>query len=285
MTAVRAAWYTRTPLGTFTDNPVLQKELRSQLRARRQSQGVRLATLLLAGGIVLLLYYYGGRAILQSASNARDLFLAMVAIQLTLVLFLAPSLTANAITQEREQQTWNALLLSRLTADEIVVGKLVARLLPAFLILLMFMPLGLLSAVVGGVALSTYTLSYLLLVATAVFYAAIGMFCSWAYRRTAAATSAASGVIAFLVIGTYLLYGLWASANPGRGLDAEDFPILWLNPYVSLAVVMNNVTNNTNNTADPMPLIAYLTICIIGTLLLILAMVRRLAQGPKEMEQ
>ena len=282
MTAARAAWYTRKPLGTFTDNPVLQKELRSQLRARRQSRGVRLASLFVSGAIVLLLYYYGGRTIVQSTSNARDLFLAMVAIQLTLVIFLAPSLTANAITQEREQQTWNALLLSRLTADEIVVGKLVARLLPAFLVLLMFVPLGLLAAVIGDVPISTYILSYVLLVTTAVFFATIGMFCSWAYRRTAAATSAASGVIAFLVIGTFLLYGLWATANSGQRTDAERFPILWLNPYLSLSVVLSGLSDRAT---DPTPLIAYLTICTVATMLLIYATISRLASGPKEMEQ
>src|SRR4028118_643948 len=112
-------------MGTFIENPVLQKEMSSQFRARRQTKGMRVASMLCAGAIVLLLYYFGARAILHTSNDARDCFMAMISLQMVLILFLAPSLTAGAITQEREQQTWNALLLSRLSGAEPRVARAV----------------------------------------------------------------------------------------------------------------------------------------------------------------
>ena len=273
-------------MGTFIENPVLQKEMSSHFRARRQTKGVRVASMLCAGAIVLLLYYFGARAILHTSNDARDCFMAMVSLQMVLILFLAPSLTAGAITQEREQQTWNALLLSRLSADEIVIGKLVARLVPAVAILLLFAPLGILAAFFGEIRTATFVLSYLLLLLSTVFFAAIGMFCSWAYRRTVGATSATFGVIAFLTVGTALLYSLWTMARLGRNSDMENFPLMWLNPFVALSIVLSQVSGSgLSNDQNAAPFLGFLFTCVVGTLGLLFVTVRRLSRGPKELEQ
>lgn len=273
-------------MGTFIENPVLQKEVRGQLRARRQTRGARVAAAVFAAIVVLLLYYYGARAILTGSSNARDAFVAMVTLQLTLVLFLAPSLTASAISQEREQQTWNALLLSRLSADEIVVGKIIARLLPAAAIVLLFVPLTILAAFVGEVGTAAFVLSYLLIVFAGVFYAAVGLFFSWAYRRTVAATSATFGVIAFFVVGTVLLYSLWAMARTGQSSEVENFPLMWLNPYLALSEVFSLLSNGGGgDDANRLPLVGFLVACVLGAAGLIAIIIRRLSHGPKELEQ
>jgi ABC-type transport system involved in multi-copper enzyme maturation permease subunit len=275
--------YDDNPLGTFTDNPVLAKELRSRLRARRQTKGARTAAFLVAGTIVLLLYYYGGRAVLRSPMQAKDMYMIFtLVIQMTLLVFVVPALTAGAITQEREQQTWNALLLSRLTPSEIVVGKLLACLTPAAIIVGLFVPVNFLAAVVGGVSGAAYVVSNLLLLATAFFYASFSLFCSWAYRRTYVATSAAFGIVALLVVGTVLLYGLWTTALSGGGrfVRAEEFVPMWLNPYLAMTVALDD--NRQVSLIGP---IVNILVCAFGSLLLLGVVIRRLAQGPKELEQ
>ena len=271
-------------MGTFTENPVLQKELRSHLLSRRQSKAVRVAASAIAAILVGLMYYFSFRAIVRGQMEGRDLFQVVAWCQLVLIVFLAPSLTANAITQEREQQTWNALLLTRLSGDEIVIGKLLARLAPAAILLLLFVPLSLLAAVAGNLPASAVYLSYLLLITTTVFYGVIGLFSSWVYRRTSVATSAASGVIAFFVVGTYLLLGLWAAASGFVGFRTEEFVPLWLNPFMAMGVALGDLGYGSPTTSYA-PLVAYLIVCVVGTLLLVTAMVRRLARGPKELEQ
>ena len=271
-------------MGTFSGNPVFRKEMRSHLLSRRQNRGVRVATVILSALMVLLLYWACVRAVARDFMEGRDLFLMSAFGQLTLLVFLCPSLTANAITQEREQQTWNALLLTRLHADEIVVGKLLARLAPAALLLLVFLPLSLFAALVAHLPGSALLRSYGLLVATSLFYGTIGLACSWAFRRTSVATSAAFSTVAFLIVGTFLFYQLWMASTGGRWVRAEDFPPMYLNPYLAMTSALRDVTYGSPDLSAA-PLRANLFVCVLGTLVLVGGMVRGLARGPKEMEQ
>ena len=265
-------------VGTFNENPVLQREFRSRLSSRKQSKGVRIATAVVALSVVLLLYYYGARVMLRNNMTARDLYTVIAYIQMTLIVFMAPSLTANAITQEREQQTWNALLLTRLTGDEIILGKLIARLFPAAVLIALFVPLSILAAFLAGIPVVVVLHSYLVVCVTTVTYGTIGLFCSWAFRRTSMATSAATGIIAFLVAGTFLLCGLWSSARFNMPSRFEDFAPMWLNPYMALWVALDA------NTTSCLPTIVNLAASASASMVLLATMIRRIARGPKELE-
>lgn len=271
-------------MGTFTENPVLQKELRTQIRSRRQTPGVRNASIVVSGLITLLLYYYGARGILYSDGAAKDIFQAIGYIEMTLILFLAPSLTANAFTQEREQQTWNALLLSRLHADEIVIGKLIARMLPIALIYLLFLPLTVLASFVGGVPFATFLACQVLLIVAAVFFSTIGLFFSWANRRTSAATTVSFGTIAFLTAGTVMLWGLWSSATMGGSNRAEQFLPMWMNPFLAVYVACGALNYGSRDESSA-PYVFFLVFCLVMTAVMVRLMIKRLSRGPKEMEQ
>lgn len=270
-------------MGTFRGNPVFGKELRSHLLSRRSGRGARAATMIVAALLVALMYWACVRALLRGSLAGRDLFLMIAYGQMTVLVFLSPSLTANAITQEREQQTWNALLISRLGADEIVVGKLLARLAPAVLLILVFLPLWLWATVAGDLPWAALLRSGGLLAATSVFYAAIGLACSWAFRRTSVATAMAFGIVAFLVIGTFLFHQLWTAGIGGRWIGPERFPPMYLNPYLAMVSALRDIDGNAMEQFAA-PLRANLAVCILGTLALVGGMIRRLARGPKEME-
>ena len=268
----------------WQENPVLIKEVRGRLRARRQSKWGRYTAFIVVGVIVLLMYFFGTRAILSGeggSSAAEGMYqFFTIGVEMTLILFLVPPLASGSITQEREQQTWNALLLSRLSAREIVWGKYLAALLPTLLILSIFAPLALLAAVVGNVSFFSYVLSNLLLLCTTFFLTALCLFWSWAYRRTYVATSASFASVAFLTVGTLLLYGLSAVARAGRSSDRiEDFVLMWLNPYFPLSQVLGDGAKNYTAAWF------YIGFCVIVSAVLLFVVTRRLNKGPKEMEQ
>lgn len=271
-------------MSVFWENPVLRKELRSRARGRKQTPLNRAA---IAAGAVLCvgaLYWFGMRGILESGGgrSARDLYgLFVVGIELTLILFMAPSLAAGAITQERERQTWNALLLSRLRPSEIVLGKYLAVLALPLGLLAVFAPLNLLAAVVANMPAIDVLLSGIHLIATLLFFAAVGLFCSWALRRTFLATAAAFSATGFFVIGLLILYGLAETAYSGNGryLKAENFVPLWLNPYFPVVMLLDRSERLLT------PEAAYLIFCLVGTAALLAIMTRRLARGPGELEQ
>ena len=269
-------------MSIFWENPVLVKEVRSRLRARRQGRGGKIGVIATVAIVIVLLYFFGVRGILGgNTRGAADTYMLLtVGFQLTLTLFLIPSLAATAITQEREQQTWNALLLSRLTHGQIVVGKYLSCLLPVSLILAMFVPLNLLAAFVGSLPGALVALSGLLIVATALFMTALALFFSWAFRRSYVATAATFASIAFLVVGTYILEFLWSVASPYGRTNDDNFFLVWLNPYRALLYVLNEPPGRNYGIA-----VVYIVFCLAMTVLLLAIMTRRLSRGPKEMEQ
>ncbi|MCY2955360.1 MAG: ABC transporter permease subunit, partial [Planctomycetota bacterium] len=137
-----AAWRRRSP--TVSDNPVFWREIRRPLVTRRW-QAIAMATLI--GGV--LVFFYVCMAINTELGN-RNWQMPFACIFCGLLTLLACIISATAIAQEKESDTWTLLLSSPLTSRQIVLGKLAGllrRLLwPSILIVLHFLLFGL-----GGV--------------------------------------------------------------------------------------------------------------------------------------
>jgi len=157
-------------------------------------------------------------------------------LQMALVLFITPSLTAGAISSEREKQTLNILLTTTQSSTQIVIGKLLSSV--AFLVLMLVAGLPLYSLVFlfGGVSPSQLISIFLFYLVTVVAIGSIGVMFSTITKRTIVAMIATYGSIIFLggitaffffltmafhqmgnTIGTgtsFMTY-FWASINPG----------------------------------------------------------------------
>ncbi len=67
----------------------------------------------------------------------------------------------------------------------------------------------------------------------------VGLFMSWAFRRTAAAIATSYLILFVLTIGTALIESI---LTPGYGNTPT--PVLWLNPaYITSALLEGNVPN------------------------------------------
>ncbi|HLJ53968.1 MAG TPA: hypothetical protein VKT77_02960 [Chthonomonadaceae bacterium] len=227
-------------------NPVLHKELFMRLRLRQVPLPVKIGVALLVFVSLGLLYYFMARAVLDTsgASNARGVWQTCMWLQLIAVLLFAPVVTANCITQEKEQQTWEMLIATRLKPSEVVFGKLVARLAVILLILALFLPITLFgwinsvlveTQIAFSARLTELSLSYAVLLITAVFFATFGLYMSWQVKRTLAAIMLSyTFAIGFLLIGTFLVF----IALQFRFTDSTFLvkcPILWVNPAYLMA--------------------------------------------------
>lgn len=226
-------------MGLLSENPVLEREVRGRLRLRRK--GARRAVPIVAWPIALVALYFYARGLSAigrgTVQDARDLLPALVYGALALIVLLAPAMASTAITQEREQQTWDALATTRLTAWEILFGKWVGRQLIHWLMIVLALPYLLACVFFGGMGLLVLPAVLLFLIVTTAFYSAMGLLCSFQARRTVGATATALTVTAALCVGTVIVNQVFQLLQARVG-PAEDSPVLWLNPFYTLSALL-----------------------------------------------
>lgn len=176
------------------DNPIIAKELKGRMRGRQGVINIT-AYLSLIGFFLSLVYFL--LTVDGSFSNSdpgflqtvgKIIFSTVVLLELVMLAFIGPALTSSAISSERERKTIDLLKTSLLSARAIVLGKLGSA--TAFLLLLIFtaIPLQSLAFFLGGVGMAEIVVSTLMLVVTAIFFCALGMFYSSFAQRTLIAT-------------------------------------------------------------------------------------------------
>src|SRR5256885_8668316 len=193
-------------------NPMVDKELRSRMRTGRASLLISFYLLTLAGVgwvtyVIVRRQVAGGVPTGElSVHVGTTIFRALAVWELVLVLFIAPVLTAAAIAGEKERQTLDLLLCTRVRPSSIVIGKLVASLLFALLLLVASVPVFSVVFLFGGVELSEVIGVAAVLGATAVVLGALGILCSTVMRRPTGAT-----VVAYIIAFLYLIVPLGTS--------------------------------------------------------------------------
>src|ERR1700716_910074 len=108
---------------------LLTKEMRLRMRRER--------TIWLIVGYILLLGFISWLFVnAYSGTNTNgnwtgigtNLYTFILIIQLLLIIFITPVFTATSINGEKERQTFDLLLCSRLSSSALVIGKLLAGL-------------------------------------------------------------------------------------------------------------------------------------------------------------
>lgn len=266
-------------MSIFSDNPVLQREVRGRTRLRRLGGGR--AGQWTAGAVGLLILYFYARGLSGigrgNPQDARELFWLIVMGLLLLVVILAPSLTATAITQEREQQTWETLTTTRLSGGEVLVGKWLARQIPIGLLLLIVLPLLLSCAVKAGIGPLAAPCCLLFLMLTTACYSTLGLLCSFAARKTSVATASALAVSVALCLGTAIansVLQLFRFSAPGYGGGyREETALMWINPFYALPILIGALDQRSvTSFGVPEPRAAAILFVYVLSALLVIAL-------------
>jgi ABC-type transport system involved in multi-copper enzyme maturation permease subunit len=249
MAAIRTALidWRKYLVGVFTQvlgNPVIGRELRVRVRVGRayMLQAFYLAFLIL---IVALAYQaaIGDNPDLRNPVRVQEALVGFYRIVMSmlvaLIALIAPALTANAITLERERKTMDLLLATPLTARQLLVGKLLGSFAFIVLLLALTLPVSAVSVLLGGVSFPELLKAYLLIACGGLVLCAIALFSSvyarnstlavlWSYLRVAGFLLATGVLIA-------LQEALAFGAFGGRGAGALNlaFPQALLNPFAA----------------------------------------------------
>ena len=213
-------------------NPIIQRELIGTLRTRR-ALIVAIVFVVVLGGLVILRWPGEGRVGLGGA-QARQVLRVFGYGLMTGLILLAPVFPATSIVRERVGKTLALLLNSALSPLAIVTGKLVGAIGYILLLVALSLPAAAACFAMGGIGLvDPLGLLYLVLFATAVSYATLGLLIS-SYATTTdgalRATYAVILVLAVVSLGPYRFFGtetdaasITATAN---GLHPVIGPIL-----------------------------------------------------------
>lgn len=237
------------------DNPLIVKDGVSRMRSWRAPLAITLYLGLLGAfgyAVFTLEVLTSQYTQTTAASIGQFVFVAVAFFQLALISLFAPALAAGAISGERERQTFDVLLVSRVTAFGIVWGKLIASL--AYLLLIIFTALPIFAAVFlfGGIDFEQFLLTHLVTIATALEIGAVSIFFSALFRRSLPSTVTSYAAAFALVVGTavagLLLTYIYAFRYQLTGSSAEPHPLLFGNPIFALVIVL------TDPNGAPLPL-------------------------------
>ncbi|MCX7993194.1 MAG: ABC transporter permease [Fimbriimonadales bacterium] len=251
MAAIRAALldWRKYLAGIFTQilaNPVIGRELRVRVRLGRGYllQAAYLAFMIL---IVALAYEW----VIGDENNLRNPFQMQNALKgfyytvlgtlIALIVLIAPALTANAITLERERRTMDLLLATPLTARHLLAGKLLASFAFIVLLLALTLPVNAVSVLLGGVSFGDLLRAYVIVACGGLVLCSIALFTSvYARNSTIAVLWSYLRVGAFLLL-SLVLFGLQETVagfggrmGGGAGAVNLHFPVAMLNPFSAL---------------------------------------------------
>lgn len=187
-------------------NPVYKREVMVS------SRSIKLVLILLAfNGIlaaVALLNMYSTVSQMKLTaemqySNFLELYMFVSSIEFVMLLFLVPAITSGSISGERERQTLDLLLLTDMSALEIIIGKLLSSLTTLFMLVISSFPVLALVFVYGGVTLSDLGVLFLCYISTAIFTGSLGICFSVLMKRSVASTVLTYAGLAIIVLGTY----------------------------------------------------------------------------------
>lgn len=227
-------------------NPVLRNESKLTARTPRFSLMILIYITVLSVGTLIFYSSYSSEVYVSGINpqGAVTLYIIMAVIQAILLMFIVPSLTATSICSEREKQTLDILLSTRLSPLQIILGKLSASSLKVIMLIVCTIPLYAICGLIGGVKLSNILVLVGSFIINTIFVGAIGVFISTYSKTSKAATALTYALVLFIFVGTIviayiiLMITLYKSGYSGK---TPDMPIIaYLSPALGFFVMLSN---------------------------------------------
>lgn len=214
-------------------NPVLDKEFRSRMRTWKSPMLISLYLGTLA--LITLGYYWTQQQRIYYSGFGPDvgpqIYVTLAIFQLMLVSFVTPAFTAGVISGEREKQTLDLLICTRLSATSIILNKLLASIAYILLFIISSLPFFGVVYFFGGILLSELAQVFLVYLMTALTFGAVGVFCSVIFRKTQVSVVVTYVIVFFFLAGTAAITTFLVSVRPNFG----GVPMIaYLNPLVAL---------------------------------------------------
>jgi hypothetical protein len=193
----------------FWRNPLLILHVRSELRPARAAMA---AAVSLVVCILIAMACWSGNSG-HAHGFWHDFYAWLLGSQFVLLGVWSASTCGQAVARERELKTFDFLKTTRLTAAEIMVGKLLGAPIVAYFIVICTLPISIVAGLVGGIRLVAVLGAIALLLAFALFYSLAALLGSMLVEKS---SSGAVGLLALLTNGFFLAF----AGSPFKGFAA-----------------------------------------------------------------
>ncbi len=240
-------------------NPIYKREMTVSSRSFRLALALLVFNGILA--LVALLNMYSTMVQVRVTAEIQyksflDLYIFVAVLEFLMLIFIMPAITAGAVSGERERRTLDLMLSTKMSAAQIVLGKLAASLSTMMVLIISSFPILALVFVYGGVTVRDIGILLVCYGAAALFAGSLGICCSAVFGKTTFSTVAAYGLMGIIVGGTYGInqLALFFSRMPGgayltsqtaetaTGSSGGFLYLLLFNPTTTFVMTMTRLT-------------------------------------------
>lgn len=112
------------------------------------------------------------------------MYMILVWLETVAICFLTPALTAGCVSIEKERQTMDVLLTTRMSTWQIITGKFFSSIMLVIMLIISGLPMMALVFIYGGVNILQMFLMALVLITTTMYLASFGVFFSALVKNT-----------------------------------------------------------------------------------------------------
>ncbi|MDE7424596.1 MAG: ABC transporter permease [Lachnospiraceae bacterium] len=234
-------------------NPVCIKEMKLSVRTKKTAVGLFVFNGILAA-LGLFAYYImfdisGGTSYSYvNLSSVIYLYAVIAVMEMAMIAFVIPAITAGSIASEREKQTLEILLTTRLTPWQIVTGKLVSSISTLLLYIISSLPILCIVFSIGGVTVWDMVQIMLYVFVLAIYLGSFGILFSTIFKKSIVATVYTYGMLILTSIVFYVIVPIVyavkeVNADGKTAVDVGHLVVInLLNPLISvLALICNQI--------------------------------------------
>lgn len=140
------------------------------------------------------------------------MYMVLVWLEAAAICFLIPALTAGCVSIEKERQTMDVLLTTKMSTWEIIKGKFFSSIMLVIMLIISGLPIMSLVYIYGGINLGQMLLMMVVLISTTMYLASFGVFFSALVKNTIV-----SVILTYIFLGVLLSFTCIAAFG-GAGL-------------------------------------------------------------------
>lgn len=225
----------------MTINPVLLKEIKVKMRSWKAA-GIIGGYLLILAAVALFITYANNNDMYGSTINPQfsiGAYTGIAVVQFILILFIAPALTAGAIAGERERQTLDLLLCTKLAPRSIILGKLLSSMSHVLILIIASIPMFSIVFLYGGISALELAQLFAFYIVTAIMAGSIGIFFSTYVKKTIAATVLTYALGILMCFGTLFIAAFYVRIVYNFNYQ-HYLPLFYFNPLAGFSSLLSS---------------------------------------------